>query len=152
MASRTQLRNTSLHIRLTQILRDIVHRTVGETQAASHLQKIISDPKAPTTQLSSKEETKNENQINSSHEVVSQAEGQQTPQDAKSWQNYMGILKNSEKPQTKIVPKWKLEVASARVRELLCEVNILGIDAFVVLYVDDVYRTRNAIFEPHRVQ
>ena len=115
MASRTQLRNTSLHVRLTQILRDIMHKTIGEAQAAS-LQKIVSDSKTPETPSPSKQrEGNNESQVDSAQESVPSAGEQQTPQDIKSWQNYMSLLKNPEKPQPKVVPKWKLEAASARV-------------------------------------
>ena len=114
MASRTQLRNASLHVRLTQILRDIVHRTIGETQVASSIQKMVGDEsKTPEPKVSAKPPVQQETGTNSPQDITPPAREQSL--DVSSWQNYMSLLKIPEKPQPKVVPKWKLEIASTRV-------------------------------------
>ncbi|XP_043241162.1 calcium-independent phospholipase A2-gamma-like isoform X1 [Amphibalanus amphitrite] len=118
MASRTQLRNASLHVRLTQVLRDLVHRTIGEAQATSPVQKIVSDNQAKVpelqSQLSSKSSVEQEAKSSPPQEPLPTAKEQRVPPDVSSWQSYMSLLKIPEKPQPKVVPKWKLELASAR--------------------------------------
>ncbi|XP_037081868.1 LOW QUALITY PROTEIN: calcium-independent phospholipase A2-gamma-like [Pollicipes pollicipes] len=143
MSSGSQLRNTSLHLRLTQVFRDLVQKAIGEAQASNHIQRVTDDVKGLSSSSLSSAVSSQENKDNLSVESPTPpVESQEAPNSTKSWQTYMKLMKPSDKPEPSAVPKWKLEVASARG----------GIDARTRHLVDMVRSAQTDMSRSRRVE
>lgn len=116
MSSGSQLRNSSLHWRLTQVVKDLVTKAIGDAKAVNPAQKLAEDVKNLAISMSAVRKKPPEDETVLSEKVDEPSVELPDPVTAgKSWQSYMRLIKPADKPEAPVIPKWKLAEANTRV-------------------------------------